>query len=175
MTKDDKLYFNWLINKVTDKKKKKFYNNLFDRLFDTPMRADINQMDQNFIHHGIQLRREYIYEQQMNLSVNIIYRDCSVLEFLVALCIAGEDIMTDEDYGDRTPLWFWLMIRNLGLNDMDDGRFDVEKVDFVLNTFMDRNFNYDGSGGNIIIIDNGKDLRDIPFWIQFSMYLASIS
>lgn len=74
-------------------------------------------------------------------------RPCSVLEMMVALAIKIEEqIMDDPDIGNRTGLWFWKMIENLGLKTMRDAVIDTDYVEKIIFRFLDRNYQRDGSG-----------------------------
>ena len=64
---------------------------------------------------------------------------CSIFEMMVALAVRCEEhIMTNDEIGDRTPLWFWGMIENLGLREMTDDIFDERLVDEVVERFLAR-------------------------------------
>ena len=75
-------------------------------------------MDENRAKDGIDLRYRFAYDNGLSkVEVKMLDRTpCSVLEMMVALAVRCEEhIMNNDDEGDRTGLWFWKMIDNLGL------------------------------------------------------------
>ena len=98
---------------------------------------------------------------------------CSVLEFLVGLARRMEhDIMDESDLGDRTPIWFHEMIRNLGLDIFDDPNYSDDKVDRIIHRFMGRKYGKNGSG-NVFRVGqkNGPDFRNLEIWDQMQVYV----
>ena len=85
-------------------------------------------MDADRAEDGINLRYRFGYENGYESAMIASYLDdrpCSVLEMMVALSMKMEEqIMDDPDIGDRTSVWFWKMIDNLGLGTMHDGIID---------------------------------------------------
>lgn len=99
---------------------------------------------------------------------------CSVLEMMVALAVRCEEhIMDDPDIGNRTGKWFWGMIRNLGLDGMNDFRFDCRYVDDVLYRLLERRYGRNGDGG-LFTVNNGRDMRQTDIWYQMNYYLDGI-
>ena len=85
-----------------------------------------------------------------------------------------ENIMDDPQYGDRTGQWFWGMISNLGLGSMTDDRYDRAYVDFVIDRFLNREYEPNGRGGLFTVEKSKKDLRRVEIWYQMCWYLDSI-
>ena len=82
----------------------------------TTIDNDINRADD-----GKHLRYEFASERSYSNYYPIDNRPCSVLEMLIALAIRiNDEIMWNPDYGDKTAAWFWEMIDNLGLGNLDD-------------------------------------------------------
>lgn len=99
---------------------------------------------------------------------------CSVLEMMLALAIDCENyIMYDPDEGNRTSVWFWSMIENLGLDILDDWSFNVDQFDKIMRVFLDRKYDKDGYGGPFFIDHFEKDMRKIELWYQLNYYLKS--
>lgn len=97
---------------------------------------------------------------------------CSVLEMMVALALRCEEsIMADRDLGNRTGVWFWGMIINLGLGAMHDRQFDEDYVVDIITRFLNREYNPDGTGGLFTIEGCDHDLRDVEIWYQMCWYL----
>jgi hypothetical protein len=137
-------------------------------------------MDKNRAEAGLGLRYRFALSEGYGDSPEIItdYLDgpCSVLEMMVALAVHMEEhIMDKPQYGNRTGQWFWGMIRNLGLNGMNDDRFDSRLVDEVIARFLDRDYEPDGQGGLFAIRNPKRDLRHVEIFHQMCWYLNSIN
>ena len=157
-------YFDWMYELVADDRYSKSYRKLFTRL--------------NGTEDGIDLRyrfgRENGYPDAMIASLLDVV-PCSVLEMMLALSIRCEEhIMDDPEIGNRTGEWFWIMIVNLGLGSMDDTRYDEEYVDDILDKFLNREYDADGTGG-LFPVRNPRyaqyDLRNVDIWYQLNWYL----
>ncbi len=135
-------------------------------------------MDGNRAEDGIDLRYRFGYEKKYEDSMIAAYLDnrpCSVLEMLIALAFRCEEhIMRDSDAGDRMGQWFWSMIKNLGLDNMDDSRFDTVYTKDVISRFMDREYKRNGEGGLFTVKHCRGDMRSAEIWYQMNWYLDSI-
>ena len=166
-------YFGWLCSKIIDDESNVKYTSLMSHLYDVVFEPTLD-MDNNRAEDGKGLRRRFSIEnfysnQNIEQSLN---KNCSMLEMMVALALRCEDtIMTDDNYGDRTGMWFWNMIVSLGLGGMDDSRFDEKYIDIVLDRFMNRQYNRNGEGGLFTIDGIRKDMRDFEIWYQMCWYL----
>lgn len=127
-------------------------------------------MDRNRAADGIDLRYKY------GCDNDILDEPCSILEMLIALAVRIENqIMNDYDSGDRTSQWFWLMLTNLGLNRMDDDHYDEETVDWFLDRFLNREYDCNGEGGGLFILERPfDDLREVEIWVQANWYLGEM-
>lgn len=173
-------YFNWLSGLVCGKRysQQVSYSKLLMSLHNTDFRYLI-QKDQNRAEDGIDLRYRFALLYDHEVSPDVILRHlggpCSVLEMMVALAIrCEENIMDDGAVGDRTGQWFWGMVVNLGLGSMTDNRFDRQYVHEVVDRFLDRNYEPDGTGGLFSINNCVRDMRDVEIWYQLCWYLDSI-
>ena len=83
-----------------------------------------------------------------------------------------ENLMSDWDCGDRTGKWFWEMIHNLGLDKAQDSKFDLQKVSKIIDIFLHREYEPDGTGGLIRIPNCDRDLRTVEIWYQVNWYLS---
>ncbi len=178
MTKDEleNIYFEWMYGMVCGEPYTGAlsWRKLLHRLHDTEFTYLI-PMDGNRADDGIDLRYRfgdrYSYDYPL-IAAYLDDRPCSVLEMLVALSLRCEEhIMSDPDIGDRTGLWFWKMIVNLGLNFMSDARFDGDHVDRVLCRFLNREYSRNGEGGLFTIRRCQRDLRSVEIWYQMCWYL----
>lgn len=138
-------------------------------------------LDEDRANDGMGLREDFLDDGLLANTYSastideFLSQPCSVLEMLIGLAIRiQEDIMWNPDKGDRTPTWFWLMIRNLGLNDLDDDHFyGVESNDRILDTldiWMERRFKPNGEGSIFPIFESVTDFRNTLIWYQMSAY-----
>jgi hypothetical protein len=166
-------YFQWMYQLVDDKRYtgELSYWKLLDYLFSIDFIYSM-PMDENRVGDGLFLRYRFGYEKGYSNDVIERYVDiypCSVLEVMIALAWRCEEqIMSDPEVGDRTALWFWTMIFNLGLDSMNDSQFDQEYVDDVITKFLNREYDHDGRGGLFIVNHSKYDMRDIEIWRQRS-------
>lgn len=180
MTREEvlKRYFDWMCRLVCNREyPKKSYNKLLNFL-DSVEFTYIIDMDDNRATDGINLRYRYGYEENIDSRIIASYlddHDCTVLEMMVALALRCEEtIMYDPEYGDRTSEWFWVMIKNLGLDVMTNAYFDVDYSENVIDVFLNREYDANGRGGLFRINDVSKDLRDVEIWYQMCWYLNDL-
>lgn len=169
-------YFNWMYDLICVNRhsKRLSYRKLLDYLFRTDFIYIIG-LDGNRAEDGINLRYRfgndcgYTDAQVSNLLDD---RECSILEMMVALSIRCEEhIMDDPDIGNRTGQWFWDMIKNLKLDDMTDSNFDIRYVENIIERFLHREYESDGTGGLFTIRNCKYDLRSEEIWYQMMWYL----
>lgn len=170
-------YFEWMLKLIDcEEYPSKKYRKLLSFLHKTEFRY-ILPMDVNRYEDGVDLRYRYAYE------VNLPYREtgqfdedpCSVLEMLVALCFrCEENIMEDEEYGNRTGVWFWLCIENLGLERQSDGYFEEEYASYVIQGFLDRKFTKEGEGSITRTSNPRQDVRDVDIWTQMMWNITHV-
>lgn len=162
-------YFEWMYQKICGKN----YRDLLSTLNNIEF-TYLNVMDENRLKDGLDLRGQFASEckiPHVAIKLKMDMNVCSVLEVMVALAIRMEtNIMSDSEYGDRTPLWFWNMVESLGLDDMDDMSFDYDEVERVIDTFLNRQYEYDGKGGLFYVPDAEYDMRDMEIWYQMCAY-----
>ena len=171
-------YYNWLLDFIEDEEHDwSTYSSLLDRLF-TREFYDIIENDDNRVSDGLNLRNRFADEigEHLYFVLDDLPDYCTVLEMMIALAIRIEDnIMYDPDKGDQTSKWFWIMVRNLGLEDCTDENFYEREVDDILDRFLERQYDYYGNG-NIFTVNNPRnDMRKVEIWYQanyfFSEYL----
>lgn len=172
-------YFRWLCSLVCVRQRlnESSYSKLFRLLHSIDFQVLIG-MDENRAEDGIELRyrfgNENGCEQAMIASLIDIY-PCSVLEMIIALALrCEEDIMDNPQKGNRIGKWFWVMMRNLGLESMDDEKYDDGYCRSVVHRFLNREYGRDGTGGLFVIKNCKYDLRQTEIWHQMCWYLDSI-
>lgn len=168
-------YFNWMTNIIYDKRHSD-YKKLLKCLNDIEFTYLI-EMDGNRESDGINLRYMFGYENDIpdpEITKYLDNRQCSVFEMMVSLSLKMEDIMEDPDIGDQIPDWFWTMIRNLRLEDMNDRYFDKEYVEDKIDIFLNREYEPNGKGGLFELRRNTGDLRGVEIWVQAMWYLDEV-
>ena len=173
------LYFNWMCDQVDHYPESETYTELLYVLNDVDFEY-LLEMDGNRYEDGIDLR--YRFGNQCGYSQSQIAYDlddhpCSILEMMVALAIRCEDLMANEDAGNRTGEWFWGMVRNLGLGEYTDIDFDEPAVREILYIFISREYSPDGSGGLFTTSASKNrevDMTTVRIWFQAMWYLDDI-
>ncbi len=165
-------FFEWIIQTVDGYE----YTDLLKIMFETEFYPVLPQ-DENRLIDG----RDLIYRFGTECSIprhileNKLGEHCSILEMMVGLSIRIEEtIMEDADFGNRTSMWFWIMVKSLGLYEMKNGHVDNVYVQAVLETFLNREYQPNGEGGLFTVNDTSKDLRDVEIWYQMCMFFDNI-
>lgn len=171
----NELYFKFLIRKVKVHTKpliavcRQLYNTEF--IYDDDIWSDKNR-----IGDGEELRYEFAVfagDGINNVASDdamgeILEMPCTVLEVLVALAVRIDSDITGEPGEDRAEEWFNQMIANLGL---DVPRTESE-VSYILNRWLTRRYDENGSGGLFPLITPYRDQRTIGLWEQASDYIS---
>lgn len=166
-------YFNYLCSLIDHPVMNKHsYVKLLQHLGDVEFRY-ILPLDENRTLDGLELRNEY---RDRYGETGLGLRPCTVFEMMVALAVRCEvHIMSNTEIGDRTGKWFWDMISSLGLYSMYDSKYDPDKVNDILETFMDRKYQPNGRGGLFTVDEYAEyDLTTIEIWYQLNWYLKNI-
>ena len=167
-------YFNWLVGKVGSPRG---YRKLMSFLFETPF-VYILPMDGNRYEDGVDLRYRFGNENdipQAEIAKYLDHTDCSLLEMMAALAIRCEEhIMEDDDYGDRTPLWFREMLNSTGLYAFTDASFNKDAAFSIVDRLFTRTYAADGSGGLFRIKRPTSDMRRAEIWCQAMAYLNEV-
>ena len=171
-------YYKWVTKKVYSKSVSRDYDKLMKYMFTKEYEYD-NWLDENRKMDALAMREHYFD----NLG-DVNYEDddisfiesapCSWLEMFVAFAKRIEkQIMVDDDIGDRTAQWFWLMMTSLGLSKMTDDRFNERVVDKILHTLAYHEFNEDGTGGGLFVVHDPKhNMKIADLWYQMNYYLV---
>lgn len=129
-----------------------------------------NDLDQKLIDNVIDYRWAHGY----------VGTGCvSVFEVFCVLAIDAErKIMHNSGAGNRTPEWFWCIMRNLGLDIYEDcswKRGSKEAIFDILDRFLNRKYKKNGSNGGAFpiknVVDGGKDCRKASLWTQMNWFL----
>ncbi len=173
-------YYIWLLDKIRIREHNE-NRMMCEYLFDYPFRWSVEN-DSNRAKDGILLREQFEEEtgwpisEYKEIGLNV---PCSVLEMLIALAQAIENnIMYDPDFGDRTHMWFWIMVDNLGLTKATDdeiefgSRFGVPYMDYILDNWLERRFESDGFGSLFPLNGEKCDQRNQEIWYQSLAYFG---
>lgn len=171
------LYFDWRCSLVGREHDGRSYNSLLTHLDDIPFYYVLS-LDANREADGIDFRYRFGHENGYDQRVIAGCLDdcpCSVFEMMVALAFRCEEqIMSNDEYGDRTGQWFWSMAESLGLLGMDDWHFDSAYVDEVIDIFQNRTYARNGSGGLFTVSDMQCDMPRTEIWYQMHRYLNEL-
>lgn len=167
--------YSWLVEYVNGSE----YGKLLEDLHDTMFIA-MSPLDENRIFDGINAR--YRFADAVGISRDVIdsvidNTSCSVLEMMIGLAIRIEDtIMGDEEFGNRTIMWFWMMIKSMGLYNMTNSNIygEHEKVKTIITNFLNKQYKPNGEGGLFTIRNTDKDLRDYDIWRQMCWFYESL-
>lgn len=164
-------YFEWLIFLICQNDRERVsYQKVFKQMLETDF-IPIVHNDENRAADGVNLR--LLFEDETGETCEK-FGECSILEMMVALALRCEnDIMYDPDEGDRTSVWFWEMMDNLGLSEMTNENFDGRFVKRVLDILNRREYSRNGEGGLFYVHDIGAgyDMRTTELWYQLMYWL----
>lgn len=177
-------YFKWLYGLIFEDEQPEgiSYKKLLMHLHNVEFKYSIVK-DQNRAEDGISLRWRFIcdrdsikpWESDPEYVLDLLNGPCSILEMMIALSLRCEtDIMDDPTIGNRTSQWFRVMLVNLGLGGMTDVRYDQFYVHDILDKFLHREYEPDGTGGLFTIKHCIDDLREVEIWVQLLWYLDSL-
>lgn len=169
-------YFKWLCDLVG-------FDNNYSILARAMHRKDFYSVidnDNNRAEDGKNIRELFIKNKEADLEYSedeleyALGGPCSVLEMLIALAFRMEDILYECDGVDRSNEYFWLMLRNLGVDTCTNDEITEEQVyviEEILNDFLEREYERDGTGGLFPLKNAKKDQRFVEIWYQMMSYL----
>lgn len=170
-------YYNWLLDKITDADfNPSRYSKLMQTLYNTEFTWTI-EGDENRAADGLDLRNDFAEEKDISQFEFrlVINRPCSMLEMMVALaCRTENQIMEDLFVGPRFGRWMKAMLSSLGLRYELDDYYDDNYVDYIITSFMSREYNEDGDGGLFRIRNHDVDMRKLEIWAQMNWYLREL-
>ena len=172
-------YFEWMRQKVYDDGHPMSYSykRLLSYLYEKEYQWTI-EMDSNRAADGVSLRYQYAFDHGIpysEIDAEVASSGpCTVLEMLVALAMKCEVMMSNPAVGDRTGVWFWLMISNLGFSQMPDHSFDRVIADHILARFFSNQYSPEGFGGLFTIPGIQEDLRSVDIYTQMYWYIDAM-
>lgn len=168
-------YMNWMLESMGDTG----YSILFDLLHETDFKWDKRRFprDSDRADDGRYLRLRFSNESGMDIWEEWLKKDCSFLEFLIALAYSIDDqIMYDPICPDGPKRWFWTMMHNCGLDKYDDGvmlrgtMVAYMTVLEIVNMIMERRFEPNGNFGLFPLKRPEMDQRNVEIWYQANAY-----
>lgn len=127
---------------------------------------------------GLDIRRGYLAQNSISKFDReyLETRTCSVLEWLLGMAIRCErEVMFNDEEGDRTSLWFWSMIDNMGFADYDDDHWDEHSAGIIsgaLDDILLRRFPEDGAGSPFPLRETPEDVRECDWWMALNLWLS---
>lgn len=138
--------------------------------------------DRNRILDAAYMRDEYIFEFSKDISEDdkdiLLSWDISVFEVLLKLAIRIEDdIFTSSSNEDRTKEWFFMMLKNMDIDDILHTTYSEQREEFIKNQvdiFLDRSYESHGHNGNIFVFSKiaypNLDVRKMELWDQMQLW-----
>ncbi len=176
-TKVEVSYLDWLYRRVskngTDGLSSRYHNLM--RVLHSRDFYSVIPHDDNRAADGKSLRSQFSSKTGL-VDMDFLYGPCSVLEMMVALAIRIEnDLLYDCEKPDRTNVWFYDMIKHLGLSKCTDENWDedcLEMAHHAIDILLERTYRKDGKGGGLFPIRLPKrDQTRLQIWEQLHAYL----
>lgn len=164
-------YFGYLRNRIEAPPEYTFLLYfVFEKSYYSPLK-----MDENRVHDAYKLREDFRDESGIKgLAEERLFEfEINCLEVLIALSERLEnDILYNNREGNRTKEWFWMFIKNLGLDGLISGEVSREEVIEKLDIWLERKYQKDGKNGNIIVLKgcSSVDLRKTELWDQLQLF-----
>lgn len=165
-------YFNWLYAKVAGFPGRSSSTRYFSLLAVLHKREFewMIRMDENRAEDGKQLRRDFMRDCRIDpydVDPLWISLGCSFLEFLVAFCQRADFITAP-----TADWWFWHILTNLGLADINDGSYRrlAHRIGPAMETVIWRRYDHLGRGGMFPLQHSDRDQREVEVWHQLFEY-----
>lgn len=177
------LYLEWLLRLINaDNYKDKSYTKLCSLLNKIPFKP-IVELDKNREFDVQSLLREVYIQSQSEwyrLEDDIItsFPDLPVsfLELMISLAMRIDlDFMREINGIDNTRIYFWILVRNLGLLEYDDEHWGEDAIISIvsrLNIVQDRKYDFDGKGGLFPLENSEVDQRNVQIWNQLCQFVS---
>ena len=122
-------------------------------------------MDENRAKAGENLRSIFAYEIGVYIE-DVREGIASVLEVLIGVAKNMSE-QTEIETGDM----FWLMMRNMGLDKMTDSIFDWRVVSRTVNSWLDGEFEPDGTGSPFPLYGYDGDCTHLDLYSHMNIYV----
>lgn len=176
------LYLVWLINLINaDNYKGKSYIKLCSLLNKVPFEPVI-KLDENRLSDVQSLLRETYIQSQSDwyrLTNDDIMElpiwPVSFLELIISLAMRIDlDFMREINGIDNTRIYFWVLVRNLGILEFDDEHWGEDAIISVvnrLNIVQERKYDFNGNGGLFPLENAEMDQRNVQIWNQLCQFV----
>lgn len=172
---DHDLYYAWLVDLIDDGRGwSDDYSRVLHELFHTIFTFTVHR-DRNRAAEGTDLR--YIYAEEIGADpdfwTDFLPVECTVLEMMVALARKWDnELMFDVDNGHRLHEWFFIMLKNCGLDRYPNRLYDEDSVHYIIERFLNRGYERDGRGGLFRTKDQRIDMRETELWYQLNYFVS---
>lgn len=170
-------YFQWLCNIVQADDQDHSYMILMKTFHRFDFTWTIEN-DKNRAVDGLDLRREYAE----NFGCDDDFMGdvpCTFLEMLIGIALRMEFILFNPNFGNQTPIWFWILIENMELEDYTDDHyaeypFFENDVRETISRIINRTYCRNSSGSLFPVRKNrkGKNWRTTELWYQLNAFLV---
>lgn len=166
----DELYLRWLYSQVGNVKlrdRRRTHWSLMRLLYKKEF-VWLIPNDDNRLQEGLDLRMDFIHDEELtDVDPYWLELGCSMLEMMIGL--ARRLYFQDDE--NTVGEWFWELIVNLGMQDVDID-FDPKGThNDTLDRVIWRTYRPNGRGGLFPLRRPSKDQRDVELWYQLSAYL----
>ena len=165
-------YFQYLMDQThTYYGREQLLRYLFSREFYSSIERDNDRVS-----YGLSLRREYLLTYGLQDGLLDELGPVTVLEVLIAFAQQYDrHTMRRDADDDRSSLWFWMMLDNLGLYDIrfTDSMWNdssAEECRRIVNIFLDRGYDQNCHGGLFPVEHVDMDMRELTLWGQINYY-----
>lgn len=166
-------YFDWLCITINNRN----YMELARALHNAEFRAMI-PADQNRGMDGMQLRVNFM-ERHGAFGSSVNRGPCTMLEFLIGVAKHMSFLMYGNRSDHRTAYYFWVLIRNLRLDKLNDDNWYSLNGDFyvedAVNRIVNRQYDRNGNGGLFPLKRSMQDQRRVEIWYQMHAWLGENS
>lgn len=172
-------YFNQLVKIISSYKDPDYISNHIDVLklmYDTTFSVVIDN-DENRIKDAINFRHGVL--NALGINTNKYFEDgsASLLEVMISLADRMSFIISDPNNPNRLGECFWDIFSNIGMH-MYTNEFIQDQNEKAMAFYrddvkclMDRNYEYNGTGGFFPLIYANQDQRRVEIWYQMQAYL----
>lgn len=154
-------YYIWLLNLVGNHSD---YSLLLRQLDSMPFEW-IFALDENRAAAGINLRGEYAFAVSVN-EEDVRTGPCTVLEMLIGVAGHMEDQLACD-----IEIWFWTLIGNLCLDQFDDDNYDQRGVEYIVKSWLHREYRRNGAGSIFPLKNYPGDCRNLDIWSQMNAWI----
>ena len=177
------LYLEWLLRLINaDNYKGKSYIKLCSLLNKIPFKPII-ELDKNREYDVQSLLRETYtqsqsewYRLENDEIISFPKMPVSFLELIISLAMRIDlDFMREINGIDNTRIYFWILVRNLGILEYDDEHWGEDAIISIvnrLNIVQDRKYDFDGKGGLFPLENAEVDQRNVQIWNQLCQFVS---